>query len=51
MRVDMRGSGDAEGIMLDEYLLQEQEDALEIIEWLAAQRWCCGRVGMFGKSW
>ena len=47
----MRGSGDSDGIMLDEYLLQEQEDALEVIAWLAAQAWCSGSVGMFGKSW
>ena len=51
VRVDMRGSGDSDGVMLDEYLLQEQEDALEVIEWLASQPWCSGSVGMFGKSW
>ncbi|MDE0279640.1 MAG: CocE/NonD family hydrolase [Gammaproteobacteria bacterium] len=51
VRVDMRGTGDSEGICLGEYLLQEQEDCLAVIEWLAAQPWCSGRVGMIGISW
>ncbi len=51
IRVDMRGSGDSEGIMLDEYTRQEQDDALEVIAWLAKQKWCDGKVGMFGISW
>ncbi|TMJ94192.1 MAG: CocE/NonD family hydrolase, partial [Actinobacteria bacterium] len=50
-RVDLRGSGDSDGILLDEYLEQEQDDALEVIAWLAAQPWCTGRVGIIGKSW
>ena len=51
VRVDQRGSGDSDGIMLDEYLKQEHDDALEVITWLAAQPWCTGRVGIMGKSW
>jgi len=51
VRVDMRGTGDSDGILLDEYLLQEQDDALEVLEWLAAQPWCTGKVGIIGKSW
>lgn len=51
IRVDMRGSGDSFGIMRDEYEAQEQQDALEVITWLAAQPWCSGSVGMFGVSW
>ena len=51
VRVDLRGSGDSDGLLLDEYLPQEQLDALEVIEWLAAQPWCSGAVGMFGISW
>jgi putative CocE/NonD family hydrolase len=51
VRVDMRGSGDADGIMHDEYLLQEQDDAREVIAWIARQPWCSGAVGMMGKSW
>jgi putative CocE/NonD family hydrolase len=51
VRVDIRGSGDSEGLLLDEYTLQEHEDALEIIAWIAAQPWCSGAVGMMGISW
>jgi uncharacterized protein len=51
LRVDMRGSGDSDGILYDEYLPQEQDDALEVLAWIAAQPWCTGTVGMFGKSW
>jgi putative CocE/NonD family hydrolase len=51
IRVDMRGSGDSDGILYDEYLKQEQDDALEVLKWIAAQPWCTGSIGMFGKSW
>ena len=51
VRVDMRGTGDSEGVCLGEYLLQEQDDAIAVIEWLAAQPWCSGKVGMIGISW
>lgn len=51
IRVDMRGSGDSDGILFDEYLKQEQDDALEVLAWIGAQPWCTGDVGIFGKSW
>jgi putative CocE/NonD family hydrolase len=51
VRVDMRGTGDSEGVCLGEYLQQEHDDALAIIDWLAAQPWCSGKVGMIGISW
>ena len=51
IRVDMRGSGDSEGLQVDEYLPTEQQDGVEIVEWLAGQTWCTGSVGMFGLSW
>lgn len=50
-RVDIRGSGDSEGILPDEYAAQEQDDACAIIAWLAEQPWCTGAVGMTGISW
>src|SRR5215467_8371539 len=50
-RVDIRGTGDSDGLIADEYLKQEQDDALEVIAWLAAQPWCSGAVGMYGISW
>ena len=51
IRVDQRGSGDSEGLMLDEYADLETQDGVDVIAWIAAQDWCDGNVGMFGKSW
>ena len=51
VRVDLRGTGDSDGIIEDEYLPQEQEDAIDVIAWLAEQPWCSGAVGMLGISW
>lgn len=51
VRVDIRGSGESDGLLEDEYLKQEQDDALEVIEWIANQEWCNGNIGMMGKSW
>ncbi|WP_166261301.1 CocE/NonD family hydrolase [Marinobacter salicampi] len=51
VRVDMRGSGDSDGIITDEYTRQEHEDALDVIAWMAEQDWCDGKVGMMGISW
>ena len=51
LRVDVRGTGDSDGIIRDEYLKQEQDDGVEVIAWIARQPWCSGQVGMFGCSW
>lgn len=51
IRVDIRGSGDSDGVLLDEYLKQEHDDALEIFDWIVKQPWCTGSIGMIGKSW
>ncbi|WP_194814888.1 CocE/NonD family hydrolase [Nocardia sp. XZ_19_385] len=51
VRVDLRGSGDSDGVLRDEYLEAEHDDACDVIEWLAAQPWCDGNVGMMGISW
>ncbi len=51
VRVDIRGSGDSEGVLEDEYLPQELEDGLAILRWIADQPWCDGSVGMIGISW
>jgi len=51
IRVDMRGCGESTGLMLDEYLQIELDDAVEVIKWLEGQTWCSGKVGMMGKSW
>jgi putative CocE/NonD family hydrolase len=51
LRVDIRGNGDSDGLMTDEYTPQELQDAVDVIAWVAAQPWCSGAVGMMGKSW
>ncbi len=51
VRVDLRGSGESDGLMADEYAQQELDDALEVIAWIARQPWCSGAVGMMGISW
>lgn len=51
LRVDMRGSGESEGVLEDEYLSLEQQDGLDILKWIAAQSWSDGNVGMIGISW
>jgi predicted acyl esterase len=50
-RLDIRGTGSSEGIALDEYHRQELTDICEVVDWLAAQDWATGRVGMYGTSW
>src|SRR5579872_4256303 len=50
-RVDLRGSGDSNGILEDEYTEQEQLDVEQVITWLAGRPWCTGAVGMIGVSW
>jgi putative CocE/NonD family hydrolase len=51
IRADMRGTGASDGILYDEYLKQEQDDALDVMNWIAAQPWCSGQIGMYGISW
>ena len=51
VRVDVRGSGDSEGLIRNEYDLPEQADAAPLIRWIAQQPWCNGKVGMRGWSY
>ena len=51
VRVDIRGHGNSEGMPTDEYSATELADGVEVVNWLAAQPWCDGKVGMFGISW
>lgn len=51
IRVDIRGSGDSDGFLQDEYIKQEQDDALDVLSWIAEQPWSAGNAGMIGKSW
>ena len=51
VRVDIRGSGNSEGVKDDEYSVPELDDGVQIIAWLAKQPWSNGSVGMRGISW
>lgn len=47
---DVRGSGASFGVRRALVTAQDRWDAYDITEWLAAQPWSNGRVGMVGKS-
>jgi putative CocE/NonD family hydrolase len=49
--VDIRGSGASFGTWNGIFAQDETKDAFEIIEWIARQAWCNGRVGMSGASY
>jgi putative CocE/NonD family hydrolase len=51
VRVDIRGTGESEGLFDDEYSEQELSDAEQVINWISRQPWCDGSVGMVGISW
>ncbi|HET8926547.1 MAG TPA: CocE/NonD family hydrolase [Microbacterium sp.] len=50
VNLDVRGAGRSDGVgsILSE---QEGEDVHDVIEWVAAQPWCDGNVGMLGVSY
>ncbi len=50
VRVDARGAGRSPGYM-DPWSPRETQDIYECIEWVAAQPWCDGKVGMSGISY
>ena len=51
VRVDIRGNGDSDGLMEDEYTRSELNDGVAVIQWIAEQPWCSGKVGIVGISW
>ena len=51
VRVDLRGTGESEGVMEDEYTPLELQDGCDVIAWIADQVWCDGGVGIVGISW
>ncbi|KIC16555.1 MULTISPECIES: CocE/NonD family hydrolase [unclassified Leisingera] len=51
VRVDIAGTGDSEGVFDDEYSEQELSDGETLLEWIASQDWCDGKIGMIGISW
>ena len=51
-RVDIRGTGNSEGKTIPyEYSDIELEDGEQVIDWLSAQEWSTGNIGIFGISW
>jgi putative CocE/NonD family hydrolase len=51
LRVDLRGTGESEGLFEDEYCEQELCDVEDTLAWISKQTWCSGAVGMMGISW
>lgn len=51
VRVDIRGSGESDGVIDGEYTELELANACELIAWIAEQSWSNGSVGMMGISW
>ena len=47
---DVRGTGNSEGCM-DMMGAKEQQDGYDVVEWIAAQPWSDGNVGMYGVSY
>ncbi len=51
VRIDIRGTGASQGVITDEYAMQEQLDTLEVFRWVESQPWSTGKIGMWGVSW
>jgi putative CocE/NonD family hydrolase len=50
--VDMRGCGASEGVRWETlHAAKEGGDGHDVVEWIAAQRWCDGNVAMWGISY
>jgi len=47
---DVRGAGNSDGEVLC-FGTEDGKDGYDLIEWLASQDWCNGKVGMTGVSW
>ena len=47
--VDSRGRGNSEGVFRP--FIQEANDGYDVVEWLAGQPYCNGKVGMWGGSY
>ncbi len=51
MQLDFRGVGSSEGVNPYPFDPRERLDVHEAVEWMAAQPWCDGAVGMWGLSY
>lgn len=43
LRVDLRGTGDSDGLIAGEYLARELDDGVQVLAWIAGQPWCSAR--------
>jgi predicted acyl esterase len=50
VNVDVRGAYNSEGDM-QFFGPQDAQDSYDVIEWLAKQEWCNGKIGLNGNSW
>src|SRR6185312_2753685 len=51
LKVDVRGTGNSDGIHIDQFAEAYLDDAVLMIDWIARQPWCDGTIGMTGVSW
>jgi uncharacterized protein len=51
VRLDVRGTGNSQGVAEDEYTPAEQADGYDVVAWMAAQPWCTGAVASWGVSY
>jgi putative CocE/NonD family hydrolase len=49
LTVDVRGRGNSDGEFRP--LIQEAKDGYDVVEWMAKQSWCNGKVSMWGGSY
>src|SRR6202046_5083420 len=49
LTIDVRGRGNSEGVF--QPLIQEAQDGYDVVEWLAKQPYCNGKVTMWGGSY
>jgi uncharacterized protein len=49
LTIDVRGRGNSEGVYHP--LIQEAKDGYDIVEWLAKQPYCNGKISMWGGSY
>jgi putative CocE/NonD family hydrolase len=49
LTVDVRGRGNSEGVFHP--LIQEAKDGYDVVEWLAKQPYCNGKISMWGGSY
>lgn len=51
IKLDARGTGNSSGLHTDQFAECYWSDLSLALEWIEAQPWCNGRIGMTGLSW